>query len=149
MRKIITRIAHALKSHHSPHEIALGIAIGSFVGIIPIYGFQTAIVILLAFIIRRANKIAMLAAVSVFIPPVIPFVLWAEYNIGRLILRGGYPELGISLLKTVRWEDLLDMFWVLLLGSAALGLAYSITMYFVSFYIASGIKRRRESKADG
>ena len=149
MRKIINRLANALKSHHSPHEIALGIGIGSFVGVIPLYGFQTAIIIFLAFIIRRANKLAMLAAASIFVPPAIPFVLWAEYNIGRLILRGGYPELEISLLKTIRWGDLLDMFWVLLLGSAALGLAYSITMYFISFYIASGIKRRRESGTDG
>jgi len=149
MGKIRTRIALALKSHKTPHEIALGIGIGSFVGVIPLYGLHTAIIILLALIIRKANKLAMLAASSIFIPPVIPFVIWAEYNIGRLILRGDYPALGFSTLRNVGWGSLRDMYWVLLLGSAALGLAYSILTYFVSWHLAVKIKQRREKKANG
>ena len=149
MGKIRSRLVLALKSYNTPQEIALGIGIGSFVGVIPLYGFHTIIIIFLAFIIRKANKLAMLAASAIFMPPVIPFVLWAEYNIGRLILYARYPALDFATIKNLRWGDIGDMYLVVLLGSAALGLAYSIIMYVISLYIATKIKKRREKEVDG
>lgn len=148
MSKIITRLVETLKSNNTPQEIALGIGIGSFVGVIPLYGLHTIIIISLAFIIRKANKLAMLAASAIFMPPVIPFLIWAEYNIGRLILYGRYPAMDFATMKNLRWGDIGNIYLVILLGSAALGLAYSIIMYALSLYISTKIQKRREKKVD-
>ncbi|MFA5144350.1 MAG: DUF2062 domain-containing protein [Candidatus Omnitrophota bacterium] len=40
-KEILAALVESLKEHHDPHGVALGIAIGSFIGILPVYGLHT------------------------------------------------------------------------------------------------------------
>ena len=75
---------------NDPSEVALGVAIGVFIAILPLYGLHTILVLTAAFFIRRANVIAMLVGTNISLPPTVPFITWAGYNIGRLMLGNKY-----------------------------------------------------------
>jgi len=57
---IKNRLSDLFKTHNTPHEIALGVAVGVFIGFTPLYGLHLFIVLLFALIIPDMNKIAML-----------------------------------------------------------------------------------------
>jgi len=60
-KNIFQRLIHL---NNSPPEIALGVAVGAFICIIPLYGFHTIMVIIFALLIPKANKIAILCVFS-------------------------------------------------------------------------------------
>lgn len=64
---------------------ALSIALGVFVGIAPFWGFQTAIVIFLA-VVLRWNKMLAFAFSNVSIPPMIPFIIYGSLKVGGLFV---------------------------------------------------------------
>ena len=68
----------------SPHSIATGTAIGMFVAMLPIYGFQMITGAAIA-AVARVNKLA--AALSAWItnPLTIPPFLYFQYHLGRLV----------------------------------------------------------------
>ncbi len=52
------RFLSLLKMNNTPEEIALGVSLGVFIGVTPLYGFHTLMVILFALAVKKANKIA-------------------------------------------------------------------------------------------
>jgi len=64
---------------------ASSIALGVFVGIAPFWGFQTAIVIFLA-VVLRWNKMLAFAFSNVSIPPMIPFIIYGSLKVGGLFV---------------------------------------------------------------
>lgn len=70
------RFLALLKMHNSPREIALGVSLGVFIGVTPLYGFHTLLVILFALAVKKANKIAILIGTNISIPPTMPFLTW-------------------------------------------------------------------------
>ena len=74
-----------LASSDSNSVKALSIALGVFVGIAPFWGFQTAIVIFLA-VVLRWNKMLAFAFSNVSIPPMIPFIIYGSLKVGGLFV---------------------------------------------------------------
>jgi glycosyltransferase involved in cell wall biosynthesis len=74
-----------LESTDSNSKKAASIALGVFVGIAPFWGFQTAIVILLA-IVLRWNKVLAFAFSNISIPPMIPIIIYGSLQIGALFV---------------------------------------------------------------
>lgn len=74
-----------LGSNDSPKKKALSIALGVFVGLSPLWGFHTVIVIFLA-IFFKLNKVIAFTFSNVSFPPFIPFVLWASLVTGNFLL---------------------------------------------------------------
>ncbi len=72
-------------SKDSPKKKALSIALGVFLGLSPLWGFHTVIVIFLA-IFFRLNKVIAFAFSNISLPPFIPFVLWACVRTGNFVL---------------------------------------------------------------
>lgn len=69
----------------TPHSVALGTAIGMFVGMTPTVGIQMIIVLAIAFIVRplfRFNRIAAVLTVYVTNPFTIIPIYWFNYQIG-------------------------------------------------------------------
>lgn len=70
-----------------PHYIALGAAIGMFVGLTPTVGMQMALVLLIWTIVRplfRFNKMAAVMAVYVSNPLTVVPLYWFNYRVGTL-----------------------------------------------------------------
>lgn len=74
-----------LSSSDSNLKKSLSIALGVFVGIAPVWGFQTLTVISLA-VLLRLNKALAFAFSNISIPPMIPFVIWGSLEIGSLFV---------------------------------------------------------------
>lgn len=126
--------------NNAPREIALGIAIGVFIGITPLYGFHTLLVILVAMFIPRTNKIAILAGSNISIPITAPFISWAGYSIGRLILGAEYSDIHPSALKNITYADISHILYPLFLGSLILGLISSILIYLIALKIIEKVR---------
>jgi len=160
LKKVFIKL---FKLHSTPHEIALGVALGVFIAIMPVYGLHTVLVLLLFFLIRKVNLIAMFIGTNISLPPTLPFITWAGYNIGRLILGKKYPEmswdtLGKFIIEVknfivsipgllIHWEkfkeldltEISNFYFPLLVGSAVLGLGCAGIFYFIVYRF---IKRR-------
>ncbi|MCX5702424.1 MAG: DUF2062 domain-containing protein [Candidatus Omnitrophica bacterium] len=133
-----------IKSHNTPRGIALGVAIGVFIAILPLYGLHTVMVIIFAILIPQANKLAILLGTNISLPPTVATITWTAYDIGRFILiNKDYPPLSWSYFKKIRPEVFKDFYYPLFLGSVILGLLCAVVFYYITLFIAEKIQRRR------
>lgn len=93
MRSYYHRIRHhirkpvhkAIKQKSSPHSIAIGFAIGTFIAIFPTFGLGFIIVLLIMLFYKTMNKIAAIAGVTFWNLVMMVPVYFASYNLGRFI----------------------------------------------------------------
>ena len=132
----------------NPHYIAMGMAIGVFIGVTPTIPFHTALAIALAFVLRGSKPAA---AIGVWIanPLTIPLFYYASYRVGSVFM-GGNPESGFDIGATLhvlessiplfeKWELIKDFFshhlgvaCAMLAGSVVLAIIPSIASYFIT-----------------
>jgi glycosyltransferase involved in cell wall biosynthesis len=74
-----------LRHQDSPKKKALSIALGVFIGLSPLWGFHTLIVIFLA-IFLKLNKVISFAFSNISLPPFIPLVLLMSLQTGNWVL---------------------------------------------------------------
>ncbi len=125
-----------LKIRGQPREIALGLSLGLFIGMTPSLGFQTAIAIFLAAILKW-NKIS--AAIGVWItnPFSAPFVYSFTYLIGAKIFGVSNSfnpptELSFSIALDIL-KKTPEIFWVLTIGGIIIGLPIAVIGYYLSY----------------
>src|SRR5690606_24024461 len=70
-----------LHSEDSNLKKSLSVALGVFIGLSPLWGLQTIVVLFLAFIFRL-NKLIAFAFSNVSLPPLIPFIIYGSMKIG-------------------------------------------------------------------
>jgi hypothetical protein len=121
--------------NNTPREIALGVAIGVFIGILPLYGLHTILVVVFALIVRQSNKIAILLGTNISLPPTLPFITWAGYNTGRLILSKDYPALSWTMFEHFSYKNTATLYYPLFIGSLVLGLSCAFISYFLTYQI--------------
>lgn len=139
------RFLKLLKFNNSPSEIALGVAVGVFIAIMPLYGFHTIIVIIAALLIRRINKIAILIGTNISTMLTFPFITWGSYSIGRLVSGNNYPPLQWQTFKYFSYKTVLNFFYPLFIGSLILGLVLSVVFYYITFWFF--IRREKRLRA--
>ena len=128
-----------LHNNDSPRKKALSIALGIFIGLSPLWGFHTVIVIFLA-ILFRLNKVIAFAFSNISLPPFIPFVLYASSKVGQLITGQHYSY-------TI--EEISENFEVLkhletyIVGSLVLSTTSAIVLGLLSFVFLSVFDRKK------
>jgi uncharacterized protein (DUF2062 family) len=142
-KKIKELLSNLLKLNNTPPEIALGVSIGVMIAVMPLYGFHTILCVIFALLIPRANKIAILIGTNVSLPPTLPFITWAGYGLGRLILGDKYPPLNLSFFQGITFKKMLDFYYPLFIGSLVLGILLATMSYFLTLWF---MKKRRKSK---
>jgi len=140
-KKIAVRL---LRLNNTPQEIASGIAIGVFIGILPVYGLHTALVVIAAILVRSANKIAIFLGTSISLPPTIPPITWASYEIGRFILKGKFEPLSWSVFKNITFQKIYGYYQPLFLGSVILGIICATIFYLLTFYMSNKFILRKK-----
>ena len=142
------RIRKLLTLNSTPREIAFGVAIGVFIGITPLIGFHTVMVVLAALLIKRANKIAILLGTNISTTPTFPFITWAGYSIGNFVLGQRYPPLQWSTFAHLSFKAVCrairDIYFPLFIGSIILGLLLAVVFYYLTLWF---IMRRKRAKA--
>jgi uncharacterized protein len=134
----------------TPHAIALGVAVGVFMGFIPLWGFKT---LLALGITRLLGGSVVAAAIAVTLHdvtlPLSPLLLRWEYDIGYWLMSHPHElpaKLHLHQSTPGGWFHWATLFTVgrpLLLGSVVLGLPVAILAYYATLLV-SRRKRRKE-----
>ncbi len=66
-------------------KLAAEIGFGLFMGIIPIWGYQMITAVFLSHLMKL-NKVVVLLAANISIPPMIPFIIYGSYLLGGLLI---------------------------------------------------------------
>lgn len=120
----------------STHEIAAGIALGNFIGFIPLIGTHTVMAIAFASLLRL-NTLIVLLGTQISNPLSFPFQLFLSAEVGNLILNGDFLEIKFSREINYLSHYLLPI----LTGSLILGISVS----GVSYFSVKGLLRRRKN----
>lgn len=73
------------KHNESNFKTSMALGFGIFMGIVPIWGFQMLVAAFLAHLFKL-NKILVLAASNISLPPVIPFIVYFSFELGKLVV---------------------------------------------------------------
>jgi len=143
----------AMRSHGRPREIAMGMAIGLFVGMTPTMSFQMAISIPLAALFGQ-NKISAGVGVWITNPITAVPIYTATYALGAIVLgRNIIPEGGLAF-----WFDQIhgfsDLFWALLsdfalplwVGGVVAGIPLAVTGYILTYQAVVAYRLRVRAK---
>lgn len=125
-----------LHSADSNVRMAASMAWGVFSGIIPIWGYQMVFAGFTAHFMKL-NKVVALVFSNVSIPPMIPFILYGSMAMGAMLLN---IENNI-IIEELSFEAVKINIWQYLLGSFALAITASATVFVVSL-LAMTICRR-------
>ncbi len=144
-RSVRFNYLRVIRMKASAHSIALGMAVGVFVGFLPIIPFQTIVAVALAFLVR-ANKIT--AALGTWVSnPVnmIPFYSMLFF-VGMFVLP--FSELSFELsAEHLELKNLLEHGWevvlVMLVGGVIMGIPSALIAYVITLRAVLTYRRRR------
>lgn len=134
-----------IRQNASARNIALGLALGVFVGAMPIIPFQTFTIVALAFVFRTNKLSAWLATCYSNVFTMVPFYSFL-FVVGDLIL----PFEGVTFdPNRLAMKELIatgwDAFLVILTGGLIFGVLAGTMTYFFSLY---GIRRYRRLRRE-
>ncbi|SBV95691.1 conserved membrane hypothetical protein [uncultured delta proteobacterium] len=130
----------------TPHNIAMGLAAGVFVGLLPVLPFQTIIAVALAFVVR-GSKIA--AALGTWISNPLNWVpvYMLFYYVGKAVVPFDVPPFNPSQLEMT---EMLEMGWkffaVMMVGGLVVATPSSIVSYFIAFKGVQAYRVRRQAR---
>lgn len=135
---------HLLNPHHSDERKAVSISFGIFMGIIPIWGFQLALAIFLA-VLLKLNKGLVILAANISIPPMIPLLIFLSYKMGAWWM----PEKATQLLfsKNISLQNIKTNLVQYIYGSITLAIVAAIAAGAVSYLLIKIFKRKTLSAA--
>ncbi|MFH1788114.1 MAG: DUF2062 domain-containing protein [Candidatus Altiarchaeota archaeon] len=136
--RVRSHLAEVFKTKTSPHSIALGFAIGTFIGILPTPGFGVLMGLLVILVHERVNKLALFTALALWNPLTLVLVYWASYRIGDVIF-GSIPAEKYSIVILNHAYNFTRRF---LVGNLVL----ATTMSTLSYFTVKKIARRYQSK---
>ena len=118
-----------LESDGSNRTKALSIALGAFIGLSPVWGFQTALTISLA-VIFKLNKVLAFVSSNISFPPFIPFIIAGSLFIGAPFVDGETNFLN----HEINFELVKNHLLQYIIGSLILASSVS-TILGVGFYL--------------
>jgi uncharacterized protein (DUF2062 family)/trans-aconitate methyltransferase len=136
-----------LKERLDPSHAAAAVFIGIFIGIVPIYGFQTLAAIGLA-LLFRLNKPLTVAATFINNPLLLPVIVFSSVELGCLLWTGSFRPLNLADLTAMRGHINKEQFLTWVIGSFALAMLVGavgavITAIVVRVYRAPSALRHR------
>jgi hypothetical protein len=138
----VNRIKHL---NGDPHDVALGMAIGVFIGVTPTIPLHTALALLLAFVFR-ASKPAAMIGVWISNPLTIPVFYLGSYQVGAWML-------GISMPFDLKYDSIMELAKVgldatlaMLLGGVVIGIPPAVASYYITKRLAAHYRLIKELK---
>ncbi|MBZ5640697.1 MAG: DUF2062 domain-containing protein [Acidobacteriia bacterium] len=129
----LRRLYMTLRTEHTtPGKVAMGVALGVFVGCSPLWGLHLAIAVLLATVFRL-NRVLVYAATNLANPLTAPPLIFAEVQVGHRLLREAW--LGLSM-KEVAEEGVAGFFRDFFTGSLIIGTGLAVLLGVAAWLIA-------------
>lgn len=158
LRRVASKLLDIAREKDPPDKIALGLALGIFVGFLPIMGIQMVVVSLIALPLRANLKGAL---VGVWMSNPLTFIplYYGNYLFGRMFVSTqavGWKEFAGTITHASEWSwttirsslrNLVDMGTDILLplwvGSAILAVLFSIPVYVLTYRFIVTYRARR------
>ncbi len=123
---------YIVNSRDSNAKLAKSVALGLFIGVTPIWGWQIVTTLGLAHLFRL-NKFVAVAVSNISLPPMLPFIIFLSYIIGGWVLGSNGSNLEYSPGFGLHWikENLAQY----LLGSLMLGIGLVIVFGPLSYLL--------------
>ena len=134
-----------LHSDDTPRKKALSIALGVFIGLTPLWGFQTILVLFLATTLRLNRTIAF-AFSNISIPPFIPFILYLSLQIGMLITGENITFTFDEMVNDLGFITHLKTY---IIGSLALSITTATILGFLGYLILKIFERKKITTTNG
>ncbi len=128
-----------LGSDDSIEKKALSIALGVFIGLSPIWGFHTVVVIFLALLLNL-NKMIAFAFSNVSLPPFIPLILYFSLKLGSWLLGENFV---LSMSEIDPSLELMKYLKSYIVGSLALSVTAAITCGIVGYVFLMLFERKK------
>jgi uncharacterized protein (DUF2062 family) len=142
-RKLLSVIKDGLKKGFSHKQIATSITLGVVIGIIPVYGITTLIVIVIALLLRL--NMVLMQAVHYILHPVQIILFIPFFKLGDIFIKGSAAHLSftdyVHLLRTDLWAGLGEI-WRLNLSAVVVWLIISIPIYLVLYRVSVNLVRK-------
>jgi len=130
---------HLLNPHHSDEKKAVSIAMGVFMGIVPLWGFQLMIAIFLS-IVFKLNKGLVILAANISIPPMIPLIIYLSYKVGAWWMGSNAMHLVFS--KNISLHNIKANLQQYVYGSITLAIAAALVLGLTSYLLMKIFKRK-------
>ncbi len=163
LARIGAKLIEIARQKDTPHRIALGMALGIFIGILPIMGIQMTVVAIIALPLR-GNLKAAVAGVWISNPITFIPMYWGYYKFGLLF----FPSRQVSwerfteiIAAAAEWDwsnvcgstvkildlgaDILIPMWT---GATILAFAFGIPTYFVTKRFVVSHRARKAAKKE-
>ncbi|MCP4450378.1 MAG: DUF2062 domain-containing protein [Planctomycetes bacterium] len=132
-----------LTERATPRELAWAVALGIFLGALPLIACHT-LFILIAAAFLRLNRVTAVAASQLCMPPVVPALC---IEMGYYMRFGRFLTLkGLHTLHDVTFLELghmgIQRLWEWLLGSMVVGVALALLLGFLTYVVALAVDRR-------
>jgi hypothetical protein len=166
-RRFREHVTAVVRLDEAPSRLAMGMAVGVFIGMTPLYGLHTLLALIAAFVFRL-NKVATITGAWLNLPWFAPFIYAFCLKLGEAILSGGVDfswskmtELAegtaayLRASPTQHVEDLWQMLWdmmftaskPLFVGTTVVGLVLSVVTYFLVLEAVHELRRLGHHKA--
>jgi uncharacterized protein (DUF2062 family) len=127
-----------LRIRGNPTEIAWGLAAGIMVGMTPLIGLHTIIVLFITALFKW-NKISAVFGVYITNPLTAPFIYTMTYWVGAKIIGNGntfslHRGEGLMVFLNILLQTP-DIFWKMVLGGFILGLPVAIISFYFSYKV--------------
>lgn len=118
---------------------ALSIGFGVFMGIVPIWGFQMIVALVLA-ALMRLNKALVIIAANISIPPMIPVIVYLSFVTGRLYVKedATWVLLSKDLTVDAMWQNLFQY----ITGSITLAIAAGVLAWGISYGLLAAFRKK-------
>ena len=129
-----------LQNKDSNLKISKAVGFGFFMGIIPIWGWQTLVALALSHYFKLNKAIVILAA-NISIPPMLPFILFGSFYTGALVLGNDLNLLHFTTdisFKTVA-QDLLQY----IVGSITFAIVTGFFTFALTFLLLKMFRKRK------
>ncbi len=162
-RRAMNYVLHRVKRlPGSPHAIALGFAAGAFASFTPLVGFHFLLGFLVAYLIG-GNLIASALGTFVGNPLTFPFIWFATYTVGSLILGIELDQAATSAMPVIElgtlwtdwgqfWLDFWDKIWPvikpMLVAGVPMGIAVGALCYWLVKMAVSAYQTKRRSRIE-
>ena len=113
---------------------SLSVAFGIFIGIIPIWGFQLAVGIPIALLLRL-NVAIVIASANISFPPMNIIIMYLSYRFGAYFVSN--PSYDLALNFNLTRQDFLAFLYQFLIGGTLLSILCAMVMFLITYLFLS------------
>ncbi|MEN8137342.1 MAG: DUF2062 domain-containing protein [Bacteroidota bacterium] len=129
-----------MSNSDNPNKVATALALGVFIAIVPIYGFQSVVAIGLSHLFKL-NKAIVFAATNISWPPIVFVLIYGSYQTGHFINFGKFDYLfEFSKTNLSNTDFLGEKLYLFVIGSVVFGILFALTTWMTTMIAFTSVK---------